>query len=482
MKKYIIFCTASLLLLLGCQKLEEYNENPNELVFVSTGALLNYTMNQLAQGGENLRLTNLYCQYFSENQSTNASRYQISSFGVNFKLYYHSILNLQEIIRLCMEEPEKHQANGDAANQIAQARILKAWLFQNLTDTWGDIPYSEVIGDQLAPAYDTQEFIYHDLLRELEEAVAQIRPDVPGPVGLASNSDFLYLYNMENWQKFANSLTLRIAIRMADRDWPSAKAAIEKAFSGGVFSNNYENAVYYFNPSPDNSNPSSPFAGYFPWSGYSAYCISKPLMDAMKALDDPRIPRYAAPALNTGLYEGKRYGLPSSENYADDWKNYSTLSETAAAPAGQVLFLDYAEVCFTLAEAIERGAAIPGSAAEWYHKGIRASQEAWWVDAADIDAYLARPDVNYDTAPGTWKEKIGKQKWLALFLQGEQAWFEWRRLDFGILQPPPGLDFIATRYVYPDMEQILNKASYDEAVSRLPGGDKVTSKVWWDVY
>lgn len=388
-----------------------------------------------------------------------------------FKTSYHSILDLQEIIRLCTEDPDAQRVGGDPVNQIAQARILRAWKFQNMTDYWGDIPYSEALAGKLAPRYDTQESIYHDLLRELEDASAQIRLDAPPLSADARYADGIYLGYVGGWKKFANALTLRVAIRMADRDWPTAKAAIEKAFADGVFENNYDNAWYVFLPPPSNyQNP------YYQFKNTSS--IAKPLMDALKHLADPRIPKYAAPAKNTGEYEGAPYGSLNSSALG----NYASLNETAAAPDGRVVLLDYAEVCFCLAEALERGAVIPGSAADWYHNGIRASMEWWGVDPADIDTYLASPDVSYDTAPGTWKEKIGKQKWLALFLQGEQAWFEWRRLDFGILQPPPGLDFIATRYVYPDMEQILNKASYDEAVSRLPGGDKVTSKVWWDVY
>jgi len=463
--------------LFSCQKLEDYNKNPNELTFVTALSLLNYSTYSLANDHRfNMTWKNLFCQHFSQPgiSQSDPNLYELHPYQVNdfFKTSYHSILDLQEIIRLCAEDPDAQRVGGDPVNQVAQARILRAWKFQNMTDYWGDIPYSETLAGKLAPRYDTQESIYHDLLRELEEAAAQIRLDAPPLSADARYADGIYLGYVGGWKKFANSLTLRVAIRMADRDWPAAKVAIEKAFADGVFENNYDNAWYVFLLPPSNyQNPYAQFKNYI--------FVSKPLMDVLKGLEDPRIPKYAAPAKNTGDYEGLPYGLTLSNQ--SDRDNYSNLNETAAAPDGRVVLLDYVEVCFALAEAIERGAAIPGSAAEWYHKGIRASMEWWGVDPADIDVYLARTDVNYDTAPGTWKEKIGKQKWLALFMQGEQAWFEWRRLDFGILQPPPGLDYIATRYIYPDLEQILNKASYDEAVIRLPGGDKVTSKVWWDV-
>lgn len=471
MRNNIIITTLLVLLCAGCQKLEDYNINPNEPKAVPSSYLLNGALASFALSYCGNVNSILYCQYWAENYGTNTSRYEYT----NAPWDYATLLNLNEVIRLCTEDPAAAAGGGDPDNQIAVARIVRAFQFQTMTDGAGDIPYSQALGENLTPEYDPQESIYRGLLRELEEAAAQIKPNAAGPV-----ADLVYSGDMIRWRSFANALALRVAIRMADRDWPVAKAAIEKAYNNGALAGNGDNAMFAFEGGSDYyRNPVSwNFDADF---GYISYSVSHTLVNLLKTLEDPRLPRYAEPAVNSGLFEGKRYGLPDDENAAEDPSDFSAPAATIIQPASPGMLMVYAEQCFILAEAIERGAALPGTAAGWYQQGIRASMEQWGVDSAATDAYLARPDVDYTTAAGNWKQKIGAQKWLALYPQGNQAWSEWRRLDFGILAPPPGLNFIITRYLYPDQEQTTNLQSYQEAVSRLPGGDKVTSKVWWDV-
>ncbi len=149
----------------------------------------------------------------------------------------------------------------------------------------------------------------------------------------------------------------------------------------------------------------------------------------------------------------------------------------------------YAEVCFIAAEAKERGWNLPGTAAEWYEKGIRASLAEWGVvDVAIQDNYLNQTAVAYATADGDWKQKIGVQKWVALFLQGSQGWCEWRRLDFQKLELPVDGAFLdiggkpsPARLPYPTNEQTQNGASYQTGVSLLGGPDKLSTRLWWDV-
>lgn len=472
-KKLTMPILLPILLLAGCRQLDDYNINPNEPVSVPTSYLLNGAMAGVANAywGDSYCL--LFSQYWSQNYNPDISRYQLTPYyfyGWASPGNYSALLNLQEVIRLCTEAPEANREGGDPDNQIAVARIVRAFEFQAMTDCWGDIPYSQAVGESLSPIYDTQESIYRDLLRELDAAALQIRPDAPGPV-----ADLVFSGDMARWKKFAAALTLRIAIRLADRDWPAAKSAIEKAFATGAFGQNDDNARFHFQD--DFPNPHS-----FLFQNASPNSISATLENALKSLDDPRLSRYAAPAVNTGLYTGKRYGLPADENAAEDPLDFSQPNGALLEPDAPAILMDFAEQCFTLAEAIERGATLPGTAGGWYHNGIRASMEYWDVDSTSIQLYLDRPDVAYATAGGSWKEKIGRQKWLALYMQGIQGWSEWRRLDFGILSPPPGLSFLATRFLYPVDEQTVNNQNYLDAVNRLPGGDKLTSKVWWDVH
>jgi hypothetical protein len=144
--------------------------------------------------------------------------------------------------------------------------------------------------------------------------------------------------------------------------------------------------------------------------------------------------------------------------------------------------LSYDEVEFFLAEAVERGFTVGGTAKEHYDKAITASIRYWGGSAAEATTYLAQPGVNYLTAPGGYKQKIGEQKWLALYNRGWDAWIEWRRLDYPVLTKPVGaLTDFPMRFTYNVDEQNLNKTNYDQASTAI-GGDVVTTKLFWDKF
>jgi len=149
------------------------------------------------------------------------------------------------------------------------------------------------------------------------------------------------------------------------------------------------------------------------------------------------------------------------------------------------LFLDYSETEFGLAEAIERGF-ITGDAAEHYNKGVIASIVYWGGTTEAAAAYLAQPKVAYATATGDYKQKIGFQKWLALYNRGLDAWLEWRRLDYPKLLPPTGGNApaglqIPLRIIYPITEGTLNGANLKSAADAM-GGDLTSVKLFWDKF
>jgi hypothetical protein len=144
--------------------------------------------------------------------------------------------------------------------------------------------------------------------------------------------------------------------------------------------------------------------------------------------------------------------------------------------------LTYTEICFYLAEAAERGYNVGGTAEEWYNKGIEASFDFWGVKGAA--AYLARPEIAYATATGSWKEKIGLQSWIADYTRGIEGYTTWRRLDYPVLNIPEqatAYSDIPVRFTFPVNEQTLNADNY-AAASTAVGGDEVTTKIFWDKY
>jgi hypothetical protein len=204
----------------------------------------------------------------------------------------------------------------------------------------------------------------------------------------------------------------------------------------------------------------------------------------MVSLNDPRLPYYFTVDAN-GTYSGGDPGASS---------NYSTFSK----PSGPLLvkgsigkvtnpdfpgdILDYAEVEFLLAEAVERGFNVGGTAAMHYTNGVTASILYWGGSAADASSYLVLPDVDYVTAKGDWKQKIGFQKWLALYNRGWDAWIEVRRLDYPVLGlAAEHVSGFPNRFTYPVNEQNVNTIHYNEASGAI-GGDDVTTKLFWDVH
>ena len=148
-----------------------------------------------------------------------------------------------------------------------------------------------------------------------------------------------------------------------------------------------------------------------------------------------------------------------------------------------VIVCDYVEGEFLLAEAAERGLVGVTDPETHYNNAILESMKYWGVSDADAAAYLAQPAVAYATAVGTYKQKIGTQKWLGLFDRGVESWAEWRRLDFPILNPPAGMTYadIPVRMPYPYNENKMNQTNYDAAASAI-GGDAANTKLFWDKF
>jgi hypothetical protein len=180
------------------------------------------------------------------------------------------------------------------------------------------------------------------------------------------------------------------------------------------------------------------------------------------------------------------YGLSEANGASTPNSSVSQRSALILSSNLPGIYMDYAQVEFMMAEGVERGW-ITGDAETHYNNAVSASIEYWTGlngTTPDIAAYLARPEVAYATAGSTWKEKIGKQKWIALYNQGVQGWTEYRRLDFGILQLPADgvLDGsgIPLRMRYPVDEQTLNSGNYSSAVASQ-GTDDHGTRIWWDI-
>jgi len=475
MKKIFIYLFSMMFMASCVDSLDDYNVDqklpsrvPAGTLF--TGALKNLT-DVMTTPNVNTNNYRFYVQHWTSTQYLDEPRYNMTSRLIPqnmFQTLYRDVLaDLKDAKRLVVEDEAILPAVKN--NQLAQIEIMEVYTWGILLNTFGDIPYSQALDPENSlPAYDDAQTVYNDILARLNSGLGLISLDEKG----LENSDVIYEGDMSKWLKFGNSLKLKLAMVIADVDPDQAKTLVEAA-APNVFTSNADNAAFPYLGEAPNNNPVSENLNPVRTSRED-YVSANTLVDAMNTLQDPRRARYFTTV--GGEYIGGEYGFPNS--YAE----VSRVNEDIIALDFEALLLDYSEVAFLLAEALERGFNVGGTVAGHYNDAITASFEYW--GASGVGAYLAKPEVNYATASGDWKEKIGTQKWIALYNRGFDAWLEWRRLDAPTLLPPvlPGTTSLTvpTRLIYPINEQTLNGANRSAAATAI-GGDESSTKLWWDV-
>jgi hypothetical protein len=469
----------SIALLSSCvDSLDDYNIDqkrpssaPPETLFTASLKSLTDAITTPNVNNNNFRL---YVQQWATTTYLQEPRYDMTSRIIPQNLwqslYKDVIADLRESKRLL--EADELIAEEDRAIQLAQIEVIEIYTWSILVNTFGNVPYSQAMDFQNpVPAYDDAATIYDDLFVRLDAALGALAGDGAG----FQAADLLYSGDLEQWVKFGNSLKLKMAMVLADVDNTKAKNLVEAA-APNVFTGNEDNARFPYLASPPNYNQIA--ANLNPnFSTRQDYVIASTFIDAMNDRNDPRRAFYFTTV--NGQYIGGQYGFANA--YAD----FSHVSDKIMAPDFEALLLDYSEVEFLLAEAVERGFDVGGTAEEHYNAAITASILYWGGTEADATAYLAQANVAYATAGSTYKEKIGIQKWIALNNRGIDAWIEWRKFDIPVLLPPSGGSVpaglqVPVRMIYPINEQTLNGENRNAAASAI-GGDLATTKLWWDV-
>ncbi|MCX2679770.1 SusD/RagB family nutrient-binding outer membrane lipoprotein [Galbibacter sp. EGI 63066] len=472
--KKVFITVFSLVLLSSCMsddKLEDYNKDPKNPTEVEADFLFNAAtkslVDQMTNTSVNLNVYRLLAQYWTETTYIDEANYNLTERNIPqshwSELYRDVLLDLATAKEYVMTDPDLLEAEKTA--RIAQAEVLSIYTWQQLVDTFGNIPYTEALNAEefILPAYDDAASIYTDLLARIDVAISDLGN------GSGFGIDNLYHGDLVAWQKFAISLKLRLGIRLADVDPSVAQTTVESAYSAGVFSSNADNASFVY---LGTSNP-NPVWSSLVQSGRSDFIVANTVVDFMNDLNDPRRSTYFDDNLGEGIYEGGPYG----DN--NGFSSYTHIGDVMHDPVNPTCLMDFAEVSFYLAEAAARGWSVGGTAEEHYNNGITASFEYWGV--ADVVTYLADPAVDYATASGDWKEKIGNQFWLAMYNRGFEGWTVWRKFDTPTFNLPVNTgNPVPTRYTYPVNEQNLNKVNW-EAASTAIGGDAQTTKLFWDV-
>jgi hypothetical protein len=475
MKKSLYIALAVIMMITACTKdLSQLNVDPKNPSTAPSYALFTNAQrafsNTLTSPNVNLNIFRLIVQHWQETQYPEESQYDLGNRTINDNVWdalYRDVLrDLQEAKNLI---PNDVPDPAVQKNQLAIVEIMQVYTYYYLVTTFGDIPYTEALDiNKPFPVYDNAATIYSDLITRLDGAITNLNPAAASFGG----ADIVYNGSVPNWLKLANSLKLKMGITIADTDPAKAKATVESAVVAGVFTSNADNAELSYQGAPPNTNPI--------WvdlvqSGRDDFVAATTLVNFMNVTNDPRRDNFFTTD-PTGVYSGAVPGRQSA------YAQYSHVNPTITEPDFPSLLLDYSEVEFLLAEATERGFNVGGNAQTHFTNAVTASITYWGGTPAEAAAYLAQPSVNYAAPSASYKEKIGVQKWIALYNRGFDAWIEWRRLDYPRLDPAEdAVSDIPVRYPYPVNEQNVNRQNYETASAAI-GGDEVTTKLWWDKF
>jgi hypothetical protein len=510
MKKIIIALLLPAFLVSSCtKKFEEYNTDvtrstpdkadPNALFggAVTFGLMRSFEMQ---------RVQALYPDLYSGYFGTSAVYFPTDRYGYNttwleagWNLFFpREINNCVTLIN----------SAASSAEQKAVARIWKAFLFHRYVDLYGDIPYFNAANPEKPQTFDAQKDVYYDLFKELDEAYNALNASTS--TAAYSNQDPIYgataSTNVALWKKFANSLRLRLAIRISKKDPTKAKAEGEKAIANGTFTANADNALARV--SAQQPNPLNQI------TGFGEFRMGAAMESVMVGYADPRLAEYFsvvadAAAAATKPYNGVANGLLPAQLVGANTNN--TLSNVGPRFLGvnqatnPHIVLTYAEVCFNKSEAATLGWNIgTGTAEAWYNFGIEAGMRQYGItNAAAITAYqtnttnvpmmpdgLTRPistlPVKFSAVPTEQAEQIGIQRWLSTYPDGFEGWSNFRRTGFPKLYPPANLESTSDvapgafiqRLPYPDAVKGLSNAETSKAGTRM-GGDKQATKLWF---
>ena len=520
MKRLAIIILGGLALLgttTSCQKdFEEINTNPNRPQQALPTALFNGSTKLFLKNTRNYTTSGMmfrsWMQYTAQDTYTKESRFLYRDYAGDYlwRYPYQVAGGYKDIIDLNTDPKTKElmATYGKSENQIAAARIMLAYTFALLVETFGDVPYYSYgspnperfqalqLEKYISPVYATQKEIYTDLLKELKEAAAQIVSDSY----VFKEGDYIF-ETPDKMRRFANSLRLRLAIRLKDVSDTElrtlAQQSIDELKAGtAVMQSEADTVELQFDS--DDTNPAPIYKEYFV-SNRVDYSPSNSFVQLLKGQRgnfgvDPRLQKYFAPkgltkyqardgryteSDNLNDYIGMPYGL--DESMADfQFKSgvaVSFFSSRILQPNYAEVFMEYSEVCFLLSEA-------NGWDNTWYKKGVEASMKKWGVANTKITNFL-------NTIPAANEENVLTQKYIALYMNPNEAWAEYRRTGYPhtLIKVNEETDLnipteagqtkykfeslvadltdIPERLFYPVAYKVINEANYQKALESM---------------
>ncbi|MBN8822700.1 MULTISPECIES: SusD/RagB family nutrient-binding outer membrane lipoprotein [unclassified Spirosoma] len=508
MKKTFLYTPliAALIGLSSCDKgFDQLNINPTAATSLNpTFTFNNAIINTSFPGSTLIFEEGIVQQIFTPNSGINSggnfnidNRGPTGNNGGLWRQYY------QNNIRYLIDVITQTKSDANRTNLYNMVRIWKAYSFMVLTDTYGDIPYTEAglgyLSQNTTPKYDTQESIYNDIIKELTEASAALDASKTIETG-----EVMYAGNIAKWKKFGYSVLLRAGMRLSKINPTLAQSTVQKAVAGGLMQSNADNAVV-----KNDANYKNGVGNTLTSTEAANFYLTKNFVDYLKSTSDPRLTSIAVryvgaksgpeqtaakaskdPAVQIGMPMGYDNGTIPARVATDglaSFYDYSQLDRTRMGKFDAPCYLvTYAQTQLLLAEAAQRGWTT-GNPADFYTAAVTADMQRLGdydatslVPTAAITAYLQQNP--YVAATGL--EQINTQYWIASLLNGPEAFANFRRSGYPKLTPNPypGKEIkgsFINRLSYPDSEASVNLAKLTEAINRQ-GPDNLDTRVWWD--
>lgn len=482
---------------------DKMNVNPIALTAVEPSYQLNTTIVNTAPSYGNLSyettiVKHMITPFSGQGSAANFNQDNRSVASGNWNsLYQNNIKELTDVIVKTKDLPAK-------SNLYNMARIWKAYSFMILTDTYGDIPYSQAGKNYLeginTPIYDTQESVYSAILTELESASTALDASKA-----KVSTDLLYDGDVTKWKRLGFSLLLRASMRLSKVNPAKSAEYVAKAVAGGLMQSNADNAIIRHN-----SNFANPIGSQLNGGQSAFFYLAEDFVEFLKKANDPRLEaiavRYVGATSGAQQIESRanrtkdvQIGAPlgydnttitvavKEKKLASLW-DYSQLDRTRVGGLNAPSFLvTYSQTQLLLAEAVHRKWAT-GTASTLFSNGIKAHMQQFAsygtsssISEATINAYLLANTLT----PGKELEEINTQYWVSSFLVGPESWANFRRSGFPVLKPNsfPGSDLktepFIRRLTYVDAELNVNKDNVQKAIERQ-GANTMDTRIWWD--
>ncbi len=527
-KNILLLVVASSLIMSGCQKdFQAINDDPISIKNPEPAKLLapslvgSLSLGMFRNRNFNNELMQVTVNISDGDATVFRYSYRKTTGDYLWNGWYSQLTNLKDI--------HKRASNPATLNTSYQgiSLVMQAWVYANLTDTYGDIPFTESVqgvDGKLEPKFDTQKDVYLGVFKMLEDANTLLTANT----AIVPISDPVYNGDIAKWRKFCNSLYLRLLLRVSGKSDVSTQVVakmkeivVTNTGKYPIMTSNAESATILWNGGTNTSDPyTSPYVNGIRAQDFRQPGIGSFFIDRLFSWKDPRIDissskGYAFKTVNgsstvytnrwaisqgslgfSGVPSGYSIGqgiIKQSYFYSfDQTLSGSVLYNDKSLQANPLtgIFMNFAELQFILAEAVVKNY-ISGSAETYYNNGIAASINYWVpsfstnIASTEFLDYVTDADIVWGTynvnSDEDKMEQIHMQKYYALFLVDMQQWFEYRRTGHPYLPQGPGLangGVMPARIAYPIYVQTTNPTSYKAAVASM-GPDEIFTQVWW---